>query len=60
MVLHAPSFPIEKVYFFPRFQHLAETHLIGSDMGHLEPSTVVVAGSGMFAMIGERVRSGNG
>jgi hypothetical protein len=55
---HHPS-QSKKFIFSLRFQHLAETNLIGSDMWHLEPVTVVVAGSGAIAMIGERVYSSN-
>lgn len=46
----------KKFIFFLLFQHLAETHLMSSDMGHLEPGTVAVAGSRTFATIGECVR----
>jgi hypothetical protein len=45
----------KKFIFFLLFQHLAETHLIRSDMDQLEPVTVVVTGSGTFATIGEHV-----
>ena len=41
--------------FFAHFQHLAEIHLISSDMGHLKPVTITVAGFRTFALIGEYV-----
>jgi hypothetical protein len=40
--------------FFLLFKHLAESQLMRSDMGQLEPATVVVTGSRTFATIGER------